>query len=1258
MKKITKLLVAFVMLFGLGLLFINNLPKAKAAGNPLTTLSVGGYVFSNVDSDLHSSYYDSTDVSWQYLSASKKLVLYDYHGPQITMFMESGDFCPAIDVFGECVINVEGDINPGILFEGSALVQPLVTFNGENASLTINGGNCGIKSITDGEKKIYFEAAEQSKLNIYSNGIGVDAGVFFLTYKVDAYINSKGYGIFAPYSGAYTISGVSNSSCSLTIISKERTALPVDSLYADKQIHLSNNFDEAKEYVSSDNKVYHVASEEKYMEGFLQFTDLSGKLRAINSKYININVGDTETLGFNNIQLPTSMEGYRIERTIEYTKNGASDPTYTVTNDLTTNLSYDVTPSNIDLYILKYTLKLKNGTNTISTISELNRIYPIDSHTISTNINGLKIVPISHPTCEVKTGDFFQFKVQMEDYYLNSGITLYYADGEELGYIHSSLYTIDNVRKDIVIYSNEALSYKTIFKVYSNDEVIDSGERSKGLSYTLPTLNQGQIPSGMTFDYWKVGDRTTHYPYGSQIEFTEAERGEIRIEAHFADRYNLTIEDGNFYKNSDCTIKIGYAASGDTVYFKFDSVIGVIEDGKMLSGYDLNGASGFIVHDMGTYYEFDMPSSDVYVSPVYKYVIDEMTVLNVKHPMGNTELIENQECAPEDADYVVEPNSQWFKIDGSNRTLVNTFGYGDSYVFENNSTYEVEIKFRYNDGFIFNPNGYSRNDDYQFHINGLDDLEYEVISCIFTNASKSLYKVILRFNSINKYEVSVTDGSSYIGTDVVEYAAYGETILLSANVAPTGKAFDKWIITGVTVDEEALNGSKLSITMPDNDVTAIATYKDVEYFEVTFNNNGGTGIIDDDISYGEYILPACTFEAPEHKHFKCWSVNGTEYNELVEITVYSNIEVKAIWELDTFAISFDNNGGTGTMDSETKDYGTEFTLPECTFTAPSHKHFVGWSLEEEGAIITTTSITIEENITLYAIYAIDTFNVSFDNNGGTGSMTSETKNYGTEFTLPECTFIAPEHKHFAGWSLESDGAIITTTSITIESNVTLYAIYAIDTFTVSFNANGGTGTMNPETKDYGTEYTLPTCSFTTPDKKRFKGWSLETDGTIISTTTIEITDNVTLYAIYEDMPEDVTLSKIEISGTYKTTYKVGDTFSTDGIIITATYSDNTTQNIALSLVTVSGYNMNNAGTQTVTITYEGKTATFTITVEKKVEPTPVDPVNPDPVEPDDPTPTPEKKKNNAGLIVGITLGSVALCAAIAVGAVLIIKKKH
>lgn len=616
--------------------------------------------------------------------------------------------------------------------------------------------------------------------------------------------------------------------------------------------------------------------------------------------------------------------------------------------------------------------------------------------------------------------------------------------------------------------------------------------------------------------------------------------------------------------------------------------MGVIEDDKMLYGYDLNGASGFIVHDMGTYYEFTMPSSDVHISPVYKYVIDEVTVLNVIHPAAGSALIENKECAPEDANYIVTSNSLWYKIDGT-RALINTFDPSNPYIFVNNMIYEVEICFRVpsDNDYLLNQNGFNRDGNYQFVIDGLDFSEYEVVDCNFTNSSKELYKVTLRFNSITKYEVNVTNGNASIGGGIITYAAPDSVVLLSANVAPSGKAFDKWVVTGITVDEDALCGSKLAITMPNNTVTAEATYKDVEYFEVTFSPNGGTGLISDDISYGDYILPSCSFEAPEHKHFKCWDVNGVEYNELVEITVTENIEVKAIWEIDKFTVSFDNNGGAGSMDAETKEYGSTFTLPECTFAAPEHKHFIGWSLEAEDEVISESSITITDNVTLYAIYATDTFTISFNNNGGTGSMDEETKTYGSTFILPECTFTAPTNKRFAGWSKEAEGSIITTT-------------------------------------------------------------------------TIEITSDVALYAIYEEMPVDVTLTKIELSGTYKTKYTVGDTFSSDGIVVTATYSDNTTQNIALSLVTISGYNLSNEGTQTVTVTYEGKTATFTITVEKKSTPDPVDPVdpvNPDPVTPDDPTPSP-KKKNNAGLIIGITLGSVALCAAIAVGAVLIIKKKH
>lgn len=78
------------------------------------------------------------------------------------------------------------------------------------------------------------------------------------------------------------------------------------------------------------------------------------------------------------------------------------------------------------------------------------------------------------------------------------------------------------------------------------------------------------------------------------------------------------------------------------------------------------------------------------------------------------------------------------------------------------------------------------------------------------------------------------------------------------------------------------------------------------------------------------------------------------------------------------------------------------------------------------------------------------------------------------------------------------------------------------------------------------------------------------------------------------------LASIAISGTYPTTFRVGDAFSHEGMIVTATYEDATTNDVTAS-ATFSGYDMSTTGSQTVTVSYtEGevtKTATYAITVE-------------------------------------------------------------
>ena len=82
----------------------------------------------------------------------------------------------------------------------------------------------------------------------------------------------------------------------------------------------------------------------------------------------------------------------------------------------------------------------------------------------------------------------------------------------------------------------------------------------------------------------------------------------------------------------------------------------------------------------------------------------------------------------------------------------------------------------------------------------------------------------------------------------------------------------------------------------------------------------------------------------------------------------------------------------------------------------------------------------------------------------------------------------------------------------------------VTTYTVRFNANGGTGTMADVTGVPAGAYILPANGFTAPAGKQFKGWSTGASGAVIEGTTYNVTGDVTLYAIWEDKPHTHTYS--------------------------------------------------------------------------------------------------------------------------------------
>ncbi|KGF07132.1 hypothetical protein HMPREF1634_05835, partial [Tissierellia bacterium S7-1-4] len=189
-----------------------------------------------------------------------------------------------------------------------------------------------------------------------------------------------------------------------------------------------------------------------------------------------------------------------------------------------------------------------------------------------------------------------------------------------------------------------------------------------------------------------------------------------------------------------------------------------------------------------------------------------------------------------------------------------------------------------------------------------------------------------------------------------------------------------WVGGKVTGNTLTLNNDKpTTVTYEYNtghgnlNVTLNVKYS-TEEFTVTFDKNGGSGEMADVIKKkGEsYKLPACGFTAPAGKEFKAWEVGGAQKAVGDSITVNANTTVKAIWKdktSETYTVTFDENGGSGSMADVKVNKNSEYNLPTCTFTPPTGKKFDIWEVNGtkyyEGA-----GIRVNSNITVKAIWKI------------------------------------------------------------------------------------------------------------------------------------------------------------------------------------------------------------------------------------------------------------------------------------------------
>ena len=166
------------------------------------------------------------------------------------------------------------------------------------------------------------------------------------------------------------------------------------------------------------------------------------------------------------------------------------------------------------------------------------------------------------------------------------------------------------------------------------------------------------------------------------------------------------------------------------------------------------------------------------------------------------------------------------------------------------------------------------------------------------------------------------------------------------------------------------------------------------------------------------------------------------------------------------------------------------------------------------------------------ISAKTSYTVSFNANGGTGAPSSQTKWYGTNLTLSS-TKPTKTGYSFTKWNTKSDGSgtsYYPGGTYSSNSGATLYAIWTPNTYTVSYNLNGGTGSISNQTKIHDKTLTL-TSTKPSRTNYEFVGWNTQSNGggtTYLPGSSYTSNSEIVLYAIWEIAYQKPTITNLKI----------------------------------------------------------------------------------------------------------------------------------
>ena len=237
-----------------------------------------------------------------------------------------------------------------------------------------------------------------------------------------------------------------------------------------------------------------------------------------------------------------------------------------------------------------------------------------------------------------------------------------------------------------------------------------------------------------------------------------------------------------------------------------------------------------------------------------------------------------------------------------------------------------------------------------------------------------------------------------------------------------------------------------------------------------------------------------------------------------------------------------------------------------SMSAPSSGTYYLWAVDPAGNVA-SSSVGISDVV----------YTITYDANGGSGAPSAQSYAYASSGTT-NLSSVQPSRTGytFLGWSIDKNATSASYSAgqawkLSNASNYTLYAVWKLNTYTVSFDANGGTGAPSSQTKTYGVTLklssTLPTRTGYT-----FKGWSLNKSATSATWSAggdYTVNASNTLYAVWQLVPTVPTISVVNRVGSTSGSVYDGS-WTNQNVYTTISYSSN---GPALDLSTLQyGYN--------------------------------------------------------------------------------------